>query len=141
MTSCFAAAGAELDHVVGHLDCCQIVLDYQHAVARVPQALEQLEQSVHVACMETDRRFVENVQRVDKLRSERVGKSNALRLATRKRSSRPVHRQIAKSHVAQESHTIASFLENHCRDASLEFAELQFVQPRRQLIDRQLSDL
>ena len=32
----FAAAGTQLDHVVGHLDRSEIVLHHQHAVARIP---------------------------------------------------------------------------------------------------------
>src|SRR5436190_17990302 len=60
LTTCFAASRSELHHVIGHLDRSEIVLDDEHAVARIAQALEKLEQTVHVARLQSDRWLVEN---------------------------------------------------------------------------------
>ena len=60
-TAGFAASRAQLHHVVRHLDGGEIVLDDEHAVPGVAQSLQQLEQPVHVARMQSDRRLVQNV--------------------------------------------------------------------------------
>ena len=65
-----AASGPQLDHVIRGANRLGIVLDDEHRVAAVAQAMEQPEQAVHVARMQTDRRFVEHVERVDELRAE-----------------------------------------------------------------------
>ena len=81
-----AAPGPELDHVVGGANRFGIVLDDEHGVAAVAQAVQQAEQAVHVARMQPDRRLVEHVERVDELRAERVGEPDALRLAAGERA-------------------------------------------------------
>ena len=81
-----AASGPELDHVIGGANRLRIVLDDEHRVAAVAQAMQQPEQPVHVARMQTDRRLVEHVERVDELRAERVGEADALRLAAGERA-------------------------------------------------------
>jgi hypothetical protein len=76
-----AARRSQLHHVIGRRHRVQVVLDDEHRVARVAQPEQQLEQPVHVARVEPDRRFVEHVQRVHQLRAERVRQTDALRLA------------------------------------------------------------
>src|SRR5688572_11935737 len=62
-----SASGAELHHVIGLLDRGEVVLDHQHCVTRVAQAVEQTQQTVHVAGMQANRRLVEYVERVHQL--------------------------------------------------------------------------
>ena len=141
LSPCFAAAGTQLHHIVGHLDGGEIVLDDEDAVTGVAQALQELEQSIHVARMQPDGRLVQHIERVDELRAERIGEPDSLRLTTGERTGGAIHRQIAESDVAEKSHSIAGFLEDHRGNALLELSQLQLFEPRRELIDRQRGNL
>ena len=55
-------ARAHVDHVVGGADRLLVVLDHDHGVAEVAQALEGLEQARVVALVQADRRLVEHVE-------------------------------------------------------------------------------
>src|SRR5712671_6154136 len=91
--------------------------------------------------MQTDGWLVQDIQRVDELRPERVGETDTLCFAAGKGAGRAIHRQIAEPDVAEKRHAVASFLEDHRRNAPLEFAQLELVQPYCQLVDGKLRDL
>src|SRR6185436_2931533 len=115
--------------------------DDEHTVPGIAQALQQVEQPVHVARVQSDRRLVEYVERVDELRPQRVRESDSLCLASRQCARGAIHRQIAESDIAQERHARSRLLENHLGDAALVLGELEIVEPGRQLIDRELRHL
>ena len=54
--------GAEVDDVVGGLHHIQVVLDDQHCVAQVNQAIEHMEQLLNVGEVQTSCRFIEDVE-------------------------------------------------------------------------------
>ena len=58
-----AALGAEVDEPVGLLDHVEVVLDHEHGVARVDEALQHLEQLLDVGEVQAGRRLVEDVER------------------------------------------------------------------------------
>ena len=60
-----AGARAEVDHIIGRANRLLVVLDHQHRVAQVSEALEGLEQSAVVTLMQTDARLVEDVEHAD----------------------------------------------------------------------------
>ncbi len=53
---------AHVDHIVRGQDGFLVVLDHQHGVPQVAQALEALEQTGVVALMQADGRFVEHIE-------------------------------------------------------------------------------
>ena len=57
-----AGAGAHVDDIVGGADRVLVMLDDEHGVAEVAQALERFEQAVVVALVEADRGLVEDVE-------------------------------------------------------------------------------
>ena len=63
----FAAVGAEVDHPIGFGDHVQIVLDHDHAVATIDQAMLDLDQLFNVGHVQAHRGFVEHVERVRRL--------------------------------------------------------------------------
>ena len=83
----------------------------------VAEAANRFDQPRQVGRVQPRRRFVEHVQHAGEVRPERRGEGDALRFAAAERSQRAFDRQVADA------------------DA------LQIVQPRRHLIDQQLSDL
>ncbi len=103
------------------------MLHDEDAVARIPQPLQQLEQPVHVARVQTDGRLVENVQRVDELRAQRIGETDTLRLSARQSARSAIHREVRESDVVQKSDAVTRLLEDHLGHAALEFGKRQLV--------------
>ena len=68
-----AGAGPEVDHEVRAADGLLVVLDHEHGVAEVAQALEGLQQSPVVALVQADRRLVEDVEHADQAGSDLRG--------------------------------------------------------------------
>src|SRR5690606_23607956 len=60
-----AAPRPHFDEVIRQPDGVRIVLDDDHAVARVPQAEKEAEQPLVVFRVQTDRRLVEDVEGID----------------------------------------------------------------------------
>jgi len=53
---------AQVDDPVGYLDDLQVMLDDQDGIAGFDQALQDLDQFVHIRRMQPDRGFIEHVQ-------------------------------------------------------------------------------
>ena len=60
-----AGARADVDDVVGHPDRVLVVLDDEHGVAEVAQAVERVDEAAVVALVQADRRLVEHVEHAD----------------------------------------------------------------------------
>ena len=56
-----AAAGAQVDDPVGGLDHVEVVLDDQHGVTHVHQAVQHRQQRLNVGEVQAGRRFVQHV--------------------------------------------------------------------------------
>src|SRR5690606_5697872 len=76
-----AGAGAEVDHVIGGPDRVLVMLDDDHGVAEIAQALERLEQAVVVLLVEADRGLVEHVKHAREAGADLAGEADALALA------------------------------------------------------------
>ncbi len=63
LAAAVAAFRTQVDQPVGDLDDVQVMLDDQHRVAGIHQALKDLDQLVHVGGMQADRGLVQHVQR------------------------------------------------------------------------------
>ena len=79
-------AGTEVDDPVGRLDRRLVVLDDEHGVAEVAQAVQRPDQPLVVALVQADRRLVEHVQHARQLAAELRREPDALRLAARQRA-------------------------------------------------------
>ncbi len=84
------APGAEIEQIVRGVDRVRIVLDDENRVAQIAQTFENRDQPVRVARMQSDRRFIQHVQRADQMRAQRRRQLNALRFAAGKRRSQPI---------------------------------------------------
>ena len=81
LAAVLARPGAEVDEVVGGADGLLVVLDHEHGVAEVAQALERAEQPGVVALVQADARLVEDVQHAHQACADLRGQPDALRLA------------------------------------------------------------
>ena len=82
-SSIFSGSRAEVENVVGGAHDVGIVLDDEDGVSQVAQVMQDLDEPVRVAAVQTDGRLVEHIQRSDQTRAERSRELNALRFAAR----------------------------------------------------------
>ena len=76
-----AGAGAHVDDIIGVADRVLVMLDDEHGVAEIAQALERDEQAVVVALVEADRGLVEDVEHAREAGADLAGEADALALA------------------------------------------------------------
>jgi hypothetical protein len=84
-----------------------VVLDHDHGVAEVAQALQRAEQALVVALVQADRGFVEDVHHADQAGADLAGQADALRLAAGERVGAAVERQVVEADVDQEAQALA----------------------------------
>ena len=120
-----AGAGADVDHMVGGADRVLVVLDHDHGVAEVAQALQRFEQARVVALVQADRRLVEHVEHAGQARADLRGEADALALAARQRAGGARERQIVEADVDQEFQPLADFLQDARRDLVLLLGEVR----------------
>ena len=97
-----AGAGADVDDVVGRADRVLVMLDDDHGVAEVAQALERDQQPVVVALVQADRGLVEHVEHAGQARADLRGEPDALALAARQRAEARPRREIIEADVDEE---------------------------------------
>ena len=112
-------AGAEVDDVVGVADRVLVVLDDDHRVAEIAQALERFEQAVVVALVEADRRLVEHVEHARQARADLAGEADALALAARERAAGAVEVEVVEPDVVEEAQPLVDLLEDGAGDLLL----------------------
>ena len=118
----------EVHHVVGGANGLLVVLDHEHGVAEVAQALERVEEPPVVPLVKADRRLVEDVEHADQAGADLGGEPNALPLASRQRGRGPVQRQVLEAHLDEEPQPLADLLEHAARDRSLALGERERVE-------------
>ena len=114
-----ARAGAEIDHVVGGADRVLVMLDHDHRVAEVAQALERFEQPVVVALVEADAGLVEHVEHARQPAADLAGEADALALAARQRAAGAVEVEVVEPDVVEEAQPLVDFLEDGAGDLLL----------------------
>src|SRR5687768_4245977 len=142
-----AGARAEIDHVVRGADRILVVLDDDHGVPQIAQALERREQPLVVALVEPDARLVQDVQHADETRPDLGREPDPLHLAARQRGRPAAQREIAEPHVAKETEAVADLLEDRARNVGIESRALTRPAERNALeelagaLDGQLDDV
>ena len=86
MAAMDAGAGAHVDDIIGVADRILVMLDDEHGVAEIAQAIERDEQPLIVALVEADARLVEHVEHARQARADLAGEADALALAARQRA-------------------------------------------------------
>ena len=137
-----AGAGADVEHVVGGADRVLVVLDHDHGVAEVAQALERFEQPRVVALVQADRGLVEHVEHAGEAGADLRGEPDALALAARQRARGARQRQIFEPDVDQEFQPVADFLEHAHGDLVLLRSQPlgQLAEPLACASDRHVGD-
>ena len=125
-----AGARADIDHVIGLQDRVLVVLDHDHRVAEVAQALERAEQPLVVALVQADRGLVQHVEHAGEAGADLRGQPDALALAARERAGAAGQRQVFEADIHQEAQPVADLLEDADRDLVLLRASASPAAPR-----------
>src|SRR5665213_93324 len=107
-----AGARADVEHVVGGSYGVLVVLDHDHGVAEVTQALQGFEQARVVALMQANRGLVEDVQNAGEAGTDLRRQANALALAAGQCAGRAHQREIIQADIDQKCQPLADFLEH-----------------------------
>ncbi len=83
--------------MIGRSNQTVLVLDDHQRVAGVAKTIEHRDQSASVVGMQADRRFVQNIERVDEARAQSLGHHHPAQLATGKGAGRPVERKVIEA--------------------------------------------
>src|SRR5581483_715050 len=104
--------------------------------------VEDARQALRVARVESDRRLVEDVERVDQRGAECGRQVHALELAARERPRLPVERQVLEPDLHQVAEPAPHLAEDHARDLlGLPGGQGEIREERRRLADREAGDL
>ena len=124
VAAAFARTGPHVEHPICRQHHLRIVLDDHQRIACRAQPMHHFDHPVHVARMQSDRRFIEHEQRVDQRRAERGRQIDPLHFTAGQRAALPVERQITDADIDQKLQPRAQLVEQH-------FARL--IERRRQL--------
>ena len=86
------------------------MLDHDHGVALVAQALERVDETVVVALVQADGGLVEDVEHAHEARADLGGQADALCLAAGERRGGAREREVVKAHVHQEAQALHDLL-------------------------------
>ena len=125
LAAVLAGPRAQVHQVVGRSHRALVVLDHDHGVAQVAQALQRVDQALVVALVQADRGLVEDVEHPDQARPDLRGQPDALGLATRQRRGRPLQRQVAHPHVVEEAQPLVDLAQDQPGDLPLGVRQLQ----------------
>ena len=105
------------------------MLDDDNGIAQVTKFLEDFQQAVGVALMESDTGLVKDIKATHKRGTQRGGQVDALTLATRQRVRHAVQREIAKPHIEHELQARSNLGEQATTNLLFLFGQLQVVEP------------
>ena len=125
----FAGAGAEVDEMVGGEHRPLVVLDDDHRVAEVAEAVEGRDQLLVVALVEADRGLVEDVHHADQAGADLGREPDPLRLAAGERPRRAVQREVADADVLEEGEAFGDLAHDQPRDRPLGLGHLEVADP------------
>ena len=119
-----AGAGAHVDDIIGVADRVLVMLDDEHGVAEIAQAIEGDEQPLIVALVEADARLVEHVEHARQARADLAGEADALALAAGERARGAVEVEIVEADIVEEAEPLVDLLEDGAGDLVLGRVEL-----------------
>jgi hypothetical protein len=93
------------------------MLDDEHGVAEIAQALEGDEQAVVVALVEADRGLVEDVEDAGQAGADLAGEADALALAAGQGAGGAIEVEIIEADIVEEAEPLVDLLEDRAGDS------------------------
>ncbi len=110
-----ARCRTDVDQPVGTAHGFDIMLDHKQCVAVRLQALQRLEQRLAIRRMQTGRRFVQDINHPEQLRTQLRGQAQALQLARRQGRRTAFQREITQAEIGQGADPLQQILSNALR--------------------------
>jgi len=110
-----AAAGTDVDEIIGRANDLFLVFDHQQRVPFVAQVVHDADEAPHIARMQADTRFVHDEQCIDERRAQTGCQIYALDFATAKRARRSIEREITDADFAEITQARTDFVAQHLR--------------------------
>ena len=120
------------------------MLDDDHRIAQIAQFFQHGDQPVRIARMQTDTRFVEDIQRSYQTAAKRSSQIDPLALAAGQRRRQPVEGQVAETDLIEVFEPVADFGQHPRSGFPVAVVEPQTVEKTLQFVDRhrhQLADM
>ena len=147
-TAMLACSRTDVDNLVGSIHRFLVMLYNNQRIAQITQMLECFQQLTVIALMQTDARFIQNIQHACQAAAYLRCQTDALRFAAAQRTGASVERQVIKAYVVKELQARHNLLQHLMRNYLLLrrqhklFKELQAVAhcQRRHLADIFVAD-
>ena len=136
-----ARARPEVHDEIGGADRLLVVLDDEHRVAEVAQALERVEEAAIVALVQPDRRLVQDIEHADQARSDLGGQADALPLAARQRGRGTIERQVVEADLGEKAQALADLLQHAARDRHLPLGQRERLEELPRGSNRKAHDV
>ena len=117
------------------------MLDHDDGVAEIAQLVKRGEQPLIVALVQTDARFVEDVEDAGELGADLRSEADALRLAAGKRAAFAIEREVAEAHLVEKTEAQQDFPPDLAADLFLGLAQRPLVQPALRGGDGEVAEL
>src|ERR1700676_1604600 len=137
----FAGAGSEIEHAIGGLNGVWIVLNHEDGVAEIAQGFEDIDETLRVAWMQANGRFIENIQRAAEGRAEGSGQLDTLRFAAGKRGGESVQGEVIETDFIEKLQTGANFLQDFVGDLGLHRTELEFTKKYARFLHGEFAEV
>ncbi len=138
-----AGARAHVDDMIGGADGLFVVLDDDHGIAEIAQALQRFQQLLVVALVQADGGLVQHIEHAGQARADLRGETDALAFAARQRAGAARQRQIFQAHIVEEAQALADFLQDARGDLLLLLGQMlvEIAEPGVGELDRLFADL
>ena len=141
LTAFFTRQRTQFDQIVGGLHHLAVVFDDDHRVALDCQLSQNAGERRGVTRVETDGRFVEDVERADQTGAELIGQGCSLGLSSRERAGLAGECQIAEAHAEEKAKLGRQLSENVAGDLLFIGREGEGCDPRGSFFDREIRHL
>ena len=111
LTTIAPGIGSDVDDIVGSTHHLLIMLDDNNCVAQVPQAMDDTDEALSITLVQTDTRFVQDVERAYEAAPELRRESHTLALPTGEGAGETVKGQIAQADLIEESQARADLMQ------------------------------
>ena len=137
MPPSYACPRPEVNHVVRCPHRVFVVFHYQHRIAHVAKLSQRIEQTVIVARVEPNRRFVQNVEHADQTAADLSGQPDSLCFAAGQRWCGARKSQIVQANIQQKTEAATDLLESFGGDYRAGIVELQLLEEKCRVGNRQ----
>src|SRR4029077_19451107 len=134
-------ARTQIKNVVGSPNRFFIVFDYDDGVPKIAQFSQCSQQTRVVALMQTDARFIENVENTSQTGADLCGESYPLRFAPGKRAALAIQCQVAKPDLHKKLQPRANLADHVCHDGLLLLGQVEISNESQRVFHVLLAEL